>query len=145
MGKPDYDFPPGREPEKPWPIDPRPAIRDLMLFGDAPPFRKQTSRERRWVMFGGLVLLTFAVTRYWIDRSLRPPLPPYVSREKLAQVEKGMSQKEVLGILGEPPGKTPDCWTYSFSDEQKVCIYFGSMFKVSKIECVKKRLRDSKR
>ena len=56
-----------------------------------------------------------------------------------------MRQKEVREILGEPRVKQPNWWTYDLSDELDVCVHFGSMFKVTKVERVKKRLRDSER
>jgi hypothetical protein len=145
MGKPELELPP-EERERPWPIDPRPAIRDLREFFNVPPFRKQTPRERNWAIVGGVVIVSLAITRYWTNRILHPyHPPPYVAREKLLQVEKGMSQNEVRRILGEPASKAPDCWIYNYSDDQFVRIHFGSMFKVTVIESEKKRLRDSER
>lgn len=107
-------------------------------FFNVPPFREQTPKERRIAMFGGLVVLTIAITHYWVDSIFEPSL----SLEKLKKIKKGMSQDEVLAILGEPSAKTPDYWTYKFNDEQLVRIRFGSKFKVVEVERVQKPRRD---
>ena len=97
-------------------------------------------------MLAAVAMFILLAWSSWSHRILHPPQPKhYVPLKQLQMIEMGMTQKQVREILGEPPKKCPDCWVYDVSDEQFVEIHFGSMFRVSGVGLVKKRVRDSER
>ncbi len=91
MGKPAPDpfSEPFPEPEQPWPIDPRPAMKDLKTaqaeFRTLPPVREQTPQERNQVIFGIVVVVSMLSEKNWIDRIYAPPASTrYVTARPLA-------------------------------------------------------------
>lgn len=151
MGIPEpdpYPLPePFAEPEKPWPIDPRPAWREFKQVFREPFVRRKWSElsrlEKRWHWFGFVALITLAITYQSINRLRYPaPLKTFITADQLAKISIGMPKTQVIEILGEPENTQPFCWSYQINDNIVVRIHFDSLLKVRKVQQEAQPIRD---